>query len=450
MIVTSRVALVVVPGGSEMKTSTIRSTKPVQISRSALLVGLAMLALSVGCLSRSSERAPERAPGGFSPDGLERVTVAMQAAVDRGELGGIVTLIYRRGEVAQVDAVGWQDAARTTPMSRNSIFRIASMTKPITSVAALILLEEGHFELDDPVDRWLPELADRKVLRDPTAALDAGVPATRPIKVIDLLTHRSGIVTPRNAPGPLREALTQADANNSVGYDQWLAWIGDLPLAHEPGSTFNYGNSLDVLGIFVERVSGMKLPDFLEERIFEPLGMDDTAFFVPAEKRSRMARLQSLGRVPASWIPSLETVPGFPSGAGGLYSTVDDYLKFARMLLARGKLGEVRLLAPETVDAMTTNRLTPEQRLGLPFGGPEGYWRGQGFGLGVAIKDDPTVDTPELGIASVGAFGWPGVFGTWWEADPDEDMILIFMVPGGDAKPARWAFQRSVYRAIRE
>ena len=406
----------------------------------------ALLALLVGWqpgCTRSDDTAT-----GFSPEGLTAVTDALQAAVDRGEVGGIVTLIDHRGEIVQVDAVGWQDAADTTPMARDSIFRIASMTKPITTVAALILLEEGHFELDDPVDRWLPELATRTVLPEPTAPLDSAVPASRPIRVVDLLTHRSGIVTPRNDPGPLRAALTKADANNAVGYDRWLEWIGALPLAHEPGTTFNYGNSVDVLGIFVERVSGQRYPDFMRERILEPLGMHDTAFYVPAEKRARFARLQSLGQVPASWIPSADRVPGFVSAAGGLYSTVDDYLKFARMLLGRGQLGEVRLLAPETVASMTTNRLTPEQRKGLPFGGPEGYWLGQGFGLGLAIKDDANVFTPELGLASVGSFAWPGVFGTWWQADPRQDLILIFMVPGGDAKPARWDFQRTVYEAL--
>jgi CubicO group peptidase (beta-lactamase class C family) len=401
--------------------------------------------LHAGC---TRDSAPETAPGGFSAEGLEAVTAALQAAVDRGDVGGIVSLLYRHGEVAQVDALGWQDPANRVPMARDSIFRIASMTKPITAVATLILLDEGRFELEDPVDRWLPELASPMVLHDPTDALDSGYPSPRPIRVIDLLTHRSGIVTPRNADGPLKEALTKADANNSVGYDQWIEWIGALPLAHEPGSTFNYGNSFDVLGIFVERVSGMKYPDFVRERIFEPLGMVDTAFFIPAEKRSRAARLQSLGRVPASWIPSNEAVPAYPAAAGGLYSTVDDYLKFARMLLGGGRLGDVRILSEAAVEAMTTDYLTAEQRKGLPFGGPEGYWEGQGFGLGVAVKTSATARASELGVASIGSFGWPGVFGTWWCADPKQDMILVFMVPGGEAKPARWAFQEAAYDAI--
>ena len=410
------------------------------------LGAIAGSALLLGCQGFLGE--PMERVAGFSPAGLEGVTAELAAAVERDEVGGIVSLIYRRGQVVQVDAVGFRDLARTTPMTRDSIFRIASMTKPITSVAALLLWEEGHFRLDDPVDRWLPELADRQVLADPTAPLDSGVPAARPIRVIDLLTHRSGIVTPRNEEGPLRRALTEADAKNAVGYDPWLAWIGALPLAHEPGSTFNYGNSIDVLAILVERVSGRPFPDFVRERILEPLGMRDTDFWVPPQKRSRAASLQSLGRVPASWIPSMDAIPGFVSGAGGLHSTVDDYLKFARMLLGDGRLGDVRLLSPETVEMMRTNRLTPTQREGLPFGGPEGYWAGQGFGVGLAIKDDPDLFTPELGMASVGSFGWPGVFGTWWEADPEKDLILIYLVPGGDAKPGRWAFQRSAYRAL--
>jgi CubicO group peptidase (beta-lactamase class C family) len=397
-----------------------------------------------GCLLA----APASAPSGLSPEGLRGVTTALQASVDRGEVGGIVALIYRGGAVAQVDAVGWRDEAKTLPMKRDSIFRIASMTKPITAVATLILLDEGKFKLDDPVDRWLPELANRRVLRDPTDALDSGSPSSRPIRVIDLLTHRSGIVTPRNATGPLREALTQADANNSVGYDKWMEWIGDLPLAHEPGDVFNYGNSFDVLGIFVERVSGMKYPDFLRERIFEPLGMNDTAFWVPPEKQGRAAPLQDLGRVPASWIPADTHEPEYISAAGGLHSTVDDYLKFARMLVGDGKLGDVRLLSSRTVAAMRSDVLTPEQRKGQPFGGTDGYWTGQGFGLGIAVQKSDETSTSELGRASVGSFGWPGVFGTWWAADPKEDMILIFMVPGGDAKPGRWAFQAAAYEAI--
>jgi CubicO group peptidase (beta-lactamase class C family) len=415
------------------------------LTRTSVMLATTLLIAAGGC---SKFVEPDVGSAGLSLRGLHAVTAVLQEAVDRGDVGGIVTLIHRRGEIVQVDAVGHRDAAKTSPMARDSIFRIASMTKPITSVAALILLDEGRFDLLDPVDRWLPELAQPDVLPDPAAPLEARRPATRPIRVIDLLTHRSGIVTPRIPPGPLLDALTEADANNSTGHDVWLARIGELPLAHEPGTTFDYGNSVDVLGILIERVSGQALPDFMRERIFEPLGMSDTAFWIPPEKRERAAPLQDLGRVPASWIPSHTEVPGFVSAAGGLYSTVDDYLKFARMLLGGGRLGDVRILDSRTVDRMTTNQLPEAQRQGLPFGGPPDYWTGMGFGLGLAVQHAAAVATRELGIASAGSFGWPGVFGTWWQADPAQEMILIFMVPGGDAEPGRWAFQAAAYRAI--
>lgn len=411
----------------------------------AVLVLVAPLLAGGGCTRALDVDA---GASGFSPRGLQKVTAVLHEAVAHGDVGGVVTLIHHRGEFVQVDAVGHRDKAKTLPMTRDSIFRIASMTKPITCVAALILLDEGHFGLGDPVDRWLPELARPEVLPDPAGPLDTRRPATRPIRVIDLFTHRSGVVTPRNPPGPLLDALTKADANNASGHDAWLATIGELPLAREPGTTFDYGNSIDLLGILVERVAGQPLQQFMHERIFAPLGMNDTAFWIPPEKRERAARLQDLGRVPASWIPSHTAVPGFVSAAGGLYSTVDDYLKFARMLLGGGRLGEVRILEARTVEAMTSNQLPAAQRRGLPFGGPPGYWEGMGFGLGVAVQEDATVGTRELGMASVGSFGWPGVFGTWWQADPAEEMILIFMVPGGDAKPGRWAFQAAAYRAL--
>ncbi|MFK7894665.1 MAG: serine hydrolase domain-containing protein [Myxococcota bacterium] len=404
-----------------------------------------LLAIASGC-ARSPSSEPRA--DGLSAAGLERVTEAMQAAVDRGEVGGIVSLIFRRGEVAQVDAVGWQDPEQQIPMDRDSIFRIASMTKPITAVATLILIDEGKIALDDPVDRWLPELAAPKVLLNPTDPLASAVPAARSIRVIDLLTHRSGIATPRTAPGPLRAALTEADANNAAGYDRWMEWIGALPLAHEPGSTYIYGNSFDVLGILVERVSGTKYPDFVRERIFKPLGMVDTDFWIPEAKRDRFARLQDLGNVPASWIPSEGKIPNYPAAAGGLYSTVDDYLRFARMLLGGGALSGVRIVSESAVEAMTTDYLTPAQRKGRPFGGSKDFWPGQGFGLGVAIKRSPTEFASELGRASKDSFAWPGIFGTWWQADPSEEMILVFMVPGGDAKAARWAFQGAAYEAI--
>ncbi len=419
-----------------------------EASRGACSRRLAMLVLVSWGLACGALPGIDEAGATIRARGAARITAPLQAAVDRGTVGGVVTLVHHRGEVVHAAALGLRDPESGAPMRRDSIFRIASMTKPITAVATLILVDEGRLRLDDPVDRWLPELASPRVLRDPTAPLETAVPAARSIRVIDLLTHASGIATPRTPEGPLRRALMAADAKNAAGYDAWLSWVGALPLAAEPGSTYLYGNSFDVLGILVERASGVAYPDFVRGRIFEPLGMVDTDFRIPAAKRDRFARLQSLGQVPASWIPSETEIPGFPAAAGGLYSTADDYLRFARMLLGGGQLDGVRILSEASVAAMTRNHLSEVQRRGEPFAGRSGFWEGQGFGLGVAVKETAGVATSELGVASVGAFAWPGVFGTWWQVDPTEDLILVFMVPGGEARPVRWAFQSAVYEAI--
>ena len=396
-------------------------------------------------------------PGGFSPGGLKAVTAAMQTAVDKGDAVGVVTLLYRHGEVAQVNAVGFQDQAAKAPMRRDTIFRIASMTKPIVSVAVLLLIEDGKLTLTTPVDRFLPELANPKLLRNPGDLLDSAGPSPRGITVLDLLTHRSGIVTPDTAPGPLVDAIKQADADRENGFDAWIKRVGALPLAYEPGTRFNYGNSFDVLGILIARASGMTLPEFLATRIFKPLGMKDTGFVVPADKMARLAT--NYGLDPATKQRTVADqpgenshwarMPGFPSGAGGLVSTADDYLQFARILLGRGRAGNIRLLSHESVALMTANRLSPEQRK-VPFSGFE-FWAGQGFGLGVSVVDDAAKQAlSPFGYASDGSFGWPGAYGTWWQADPKEDMIQIFLIqqPAADPRSPVRRFQEAGYRAI--
>jgi CubicO group peptidase (beta-lactamase class C family) len=422
------------------------------ISRRGVLAGA-----SIAGVMSSMPAIAKLGPGGFSPEGLKAVTAAMRAAIDRGDAAGVVTLLYRHGEIAQVDALGFQDEAEKTPMRRDTIFRIASMTKPITAVATLMLVEEGKFGLSTPVEKILPELADRKLLASPSDPLNTAKASPHGILISDLLTHRSGIVTPETVPGPLVEALKEADAARKIGPDEWIKRVGALPLAYEPGTRFNYGNSFDVLGVLVARASGMSLPDFLESRIFKPLGMKDTAFFVPADKTARFATNynvdpQTKKRVVADqpgptshWAKP----PAFPAGAGGLVSTADDYLAFAKMLLGKGRSGDVRLLSHETVALMTANWLTPEQRK-MPFSGLD-FWAGQGFGLGVSVVDDVAkqVRSP-FGYSSAGSFGWPGAYGTWWQADPKEDMIQIFLVqlPAADPRTPVRAFQQASYRAI--
>jgi CubicO group peptidase (beta-lactamase class C family) len=429
-----------------------REGKSIAIGRRAVLAGGS--ALGVVAATPALAKA---GPGGFSPEGLKSVAETMQGAVDNGDCAGVVTLLYRHGEIAQVNAIGWQDEIRKTPMRRDTIFRIASMTKPIASVATLILMEEGKLTLTDPVEKFLPELANRKLLPDPAAPLDAAQPSPRGITILDLLTHRSGIVTPDTAPGPLVNALKDADAAKAMGPDEWIKRIGALPLAYEPGTRFNYGNSFDVLGVLIARAAGMKLPELLEARIFKPLGMKDTGFWVPADKMTRFATNYAMDPQTKKRVVSDQSgaesrwakPPAFPAGAGGLVSTADDYLAFTRMLLGKGRAGGTRLLSHEAVALMTANELTPEQRK-MPFSGFE-FWAGQGFGLGVSVVDEVARQSRSpFGYSSAGSFGWPGAFGTWWQVDPKEDMIQIFMVQMSAADPRSplRRFKEASYRAI--
>ena len=371
------------------------------------------------------------APKGFNRDALTGIGPALQGLVDQGALAGIVTLVWRRGEVVQVETIGQRDVAAGLPMERDTLFRIASMTKPVTSLAALMLVEEGRLELDSPVTQWLPELKDMQVLKAADGPLDAVVPAARDITVDDLMTHRAGLAYGFTSLGPIahahEEKLGPALASPYTP-DEWLKRLGELPLSYQPGERFHYSHATDVLGFLVARIEGKPLGQVLQARIFDPLGMGDTGFWTPPEKRGRLAKLyKALPEAPledVSW-DDPEIPAAFEGGGGGLVSTADDYLKFARLMLGRGEADGVRLARPETIDLMTTNRLTDEQRghafLGMPF------WLSQGFGLGTSMILDAEKHQ-WMGAGAKGAFGWPGAFGTWWQADPANDMILIYLI----------------------
>jgi CubicO group peptidase (beta-lactamase class C family) len=438
----------------------------ISMNRRTLLAGTA----AAGGLLTMPALGASTTPGGYSPEGLKNLTSTLKPFVDAGEAVGLVTLLYRRGEIAQVDALGWQDRDAKTPMARDSIFRIMSMTKPITSVATLMLMEEGKLRLNDPVMRWLPELSNPKVLRAETGPVDDLQPASRPITVLDLLTHRAGLAYGFTATGPISKLINEklfGPAAADFTGDQWIKALGSIPLVNDVGAQWRYSVATDVLGLLIERVSGTSFPEFLRTRILEPLGMVDTAFFVPKEKAARVAVLYGYGpggkRV-ASPIRVRTAPPKFASGGGGLYSTADDYLKFARMMLGGGKLGDVRLVSRQSIALMTTNWLTADQRK-VPFAGMD-YWGGQGFGLGVAVVDD-IARYSALGTASAGSYYWPGAYGTWWLADPKEDMILIYMVQNDtsfrtrtpeqtaaqrelQAQSSVAAFQTMAYRAIED
>ena len=407
---------------------------------------------------------------GFSPAKLALIPPMLQNVVDAGDLSGFVTLLFRKGEIAQVNAVGHRDIATKAPMTRDTLFRIASMTKPVTSAAALMLMEEGKLRLDDPITKWVPELADRRVLKNAEGLLDDTYPSPRDITIEDLFTHRSGLSYAFSAVGPIAKAYDKALGdvlNSNTTPDAWLKALATLPLLYSPGERFHYSVSTDVLGFIVGRVETKPFRDVLLERVFRPLGMPDTDFYVPKEKRARAATVyrqdQNTGVLNVLPFAQHDAPPAFCGGGGGLISTADDYLKFACMLMNKGEFEGRRYLKSETVALMATNRLTPAQRA-IPFLGAIPMWDGMGFGLGVSIIDHPE-KLGFLGIGARGAIGWPGAFGTWWQADPANDLIILYLIqnsvplePGaiatlaaGQRMGARAAlpiFQRLVYDAL--
>ena len=369
---------------------------------------------------------------GFSAPRLGRIADTMQAYVDRGEVPGLTALIAR-GDAVLVVAVGVQDLKTAKPMARDSIFRIASMTKPIAAAAAMILVEEGKLRLDEPVDRLLPELANRRVLRTLGSALDDTVPANRPITLRDLLTFRCGFGAVMDGPGtyPIQKAMSDAGfapGPSPADYkpDDWIARFAELPLMQQPGEAWLYHTGADILGILIARAAGMPFADFLAERIFAPLGMNDTGFFVPQAKIGRLATSYMIDRESGRIVVYDEArggrwskPPVFASGGGGLVSTVDDYLAFSRMMLAMGRYDGGRILSRPTVELMTSDQLMPAQKAASPF--YSGFWDSNGWGFGMSVV------TTRHGYLSVGSYGWDGGMGTTARNDPKENLTCILL-----------------------
>jgi len=356
---------------------------------------------------------------------------AMAARVERGEFPGIVTLVARGDEVS-VDAIGVTAFGGDVPMRRDTVFRIASMTKPVLAVAALILAEDDVLDLEEPVVKLLPELAGQRVLARIDGPLDETVPLDRPVTIEDLLTFRmgSGLITepmdpvwPIVAAGAQRQlVLGEPDPRTPHDPDEWVRLFGELPLMCQPGSRWQYNVGSLVLGVLLARAAGKPLGDLLRERIFEPLGMSDTGFWLPAEKAAQL---------PAHYVKGEErfgtgaevwsSPPVFPSGAGGLASTVDDFHAFGRLLLDGGVHGGTRLLSEKSVDLMTRNHLTADQisDAGMLLGDS-----GWGLGLAVTIKPDE--------ISGPGRYGWSGGYGTTWFNDPGERLTGIALTQVSD------------------
>lgn len=367
-------------------------------------------------------------PGLFNR--LSRLPDKLAALVSARKIAGVVTLLWQGGRIVDRNAIGWRDLEHGLPMRNDTIFRIASMTKPLTTAAALRLAEQGKLALADPITRWLPEFSDMQVLQEVSGSLLAVEPAHRDITVLDLMTHRSGLAYAFSATGPISRAYDAAFGEIPkirTSPDQWLAILGEFPLLYQPGERMHYGHSTEVLGYLIQRVAGVGYYEFLHDNILAPLQMCDTAFHVPPSESSRLAKVYRAAGDSLEWvdidIPS-ET-PTFCAGGGMLVSTADDYLAFARMLLAGGEYEGRRILAEATVAAMRTDQLTSRQRQ-FPFLGKP-YWSGMGFGLGLGVVTDPAKHA-WMGPGNVGAFTWPGVWGTWWQADPILDAVMIYLI----------------------
>jgi CubicO group peptidase (beta-lactamase class C family) len=386
---------------------------------------------------------------------LERMHNVMAGHVASGDIPGMVTLVSRRGEI-HVDAIG-KMAIGGAPMQRDTIFRLASMTKPVTAVAAMILVEECKLRLDDPVDPLLPELADRKVLRTIDGPLDDTVPARRAITLRDLLTFRLGLGMLMVFPDryPIQKAIAEAGfapgpVFPSFPPDELMRRYGTLPLLYQPGERWLYNSGTDILSVLIARAAGTTLAKFTEDRIFAPLGMKDTGFYVPAASRARFAA--AYARDPATselkvfddpatgkWAKP----PVFENGSAGLVSTADDFNAFAQMMLNGGRLGSERILSRPSVELMTADQLTPAQKQGseMFFGDVKGW----GFGLSVYTGRDDLCSVP-------GRFGWFSGYGTSWYSDPRESFtgILLTQRMMESPQPPRVMtdFWTSAYQAI--
>lgn len=402
------------------------------------------------CASALSQTMPKAAPEsvGLSSLRLERITGAMQKHVDEGHIAGSTGLILRHGKIAYFETVGYQDREAKTPMAEDTIFRIYSMSKAITGVAVMMLYEQGHFFLTDPVEKYLPEYADAKVAEDSKGGVEL-VDARNKMTIRDLLRHTSGI-TYGGANTKTGKFYREAGARGrGQNLEQFSKKLGSAPLEFEPGTEWQYGFSIDVLGRLVEVASGQTFDKYLEDNIFEPLGMKDTAFHVPAAKHDRLATLYSpegedkirVATSPAQ--DSYKEPATFFSGGGGLVSTTMDYARFTQMLLNEGELDGVRLLGKKSVELMRTDHLGDIKK-----NGPLIARDGIGFGLTFAV----TLDPGQVGsLDSKGVYRWGGAAGTRFWIDPVEDMITIFMV---NILPYRFTygdeFKLLAYQAIIE
>ncbi len=399
---------------------------------------LAALTVSVAVVAAELPAAkPETV--GFSAERLALLDSEMHKLVDQGHLAGIVTLVARHGQIVNFDAYGSQDLASKAPMARDSIFRIYSMTKPITGVAMMKLYEQGKWHPDDALARHIPEFKDLQVYAGagPSGAMNLAKPAHAPT-VGELLTHTAGFTYGFFGQSPVDKMYQERNPLSAPSLPAFITQLAAIPLAYQPGEQWEYSVSVDVQGYLVEKLSGKSLPEFMRTEIFEPLGMRDTGFAVPSDKLPRLATIYSFDAAknalaPVPRDPNVSTVPGLASGGGGLYSTARDYARFAAMLANGGELEGKRILSPSSVDLMRANHLA-DKLLDGRFGiGLQRLRKGFGFGYDVAVFYDPHAAGSTTGE---GSYLWDGAAGTWFWVDPTNDVVFVGMIqrmagPGG-------------------
>ncbi|MGO8790985.1 MAG: serine hydrolase domain-containing protein [Terriglobia bacterium] len=436
--------------------------KNVHLSRFSLFV-LAALVSVAGAHQAQAQQANNRPANlsgnkpealGFSSERLDRLHAVMQQEVDQKQLAGIVTVLARHGKVVEEKTYGKKDLASGAPMTRDTIFRIFSMTKPVTGVAMMILYEEGKWKPLDPISKYIPEFAHMKVFKgvDESGKMILEDPA-HPPTMHELMTHTAGFTYGFFGNTPVDKMYMDQHILESQSLQEMIDKLARIPLVYQPGTRWVYSVSMDVQGYIVEKLSGQSLPDFMQQHIFRPLGMKDTGFFVSKEKRNRFATLYASGpngelQTPSATADDYANQPSLPMGGGGLVSTAEDYLRFAQMLLNGGELDGMRILAPATVQLMTANHLAPSLMTGQFSIGPVTIRPGLGWGYDCAVYTDPLEADAVVGK---GTFFWIGAADTWFWVDPANDLIFVGMTQRtiGPGQPDMEALsQPVVYQAL--
>jgi CubicO group peptidase (beta-lactamase class C family) len=407
------------------------------MKRLFLVLILSLLATAPAGAADLPTAKPEQV--GLSSERLDRMTQALRADVERGRIPGAVVLVARKGRIAYLQPVGFRDKTASTPMTADAIFRIASMTKPIVTVAALSLYEEGRLLLSDPVSKYIP------AFKTQTVGLERA-PAEREMTIQDLMRHTSGLTYGNRGTTEIYKTYPESSNASSLTLtmDEFIERLSKAPLLYQPGTRWEYSLSTDVLGRVVEIVAGKPLADVLAERVYRPLKMTDTTFLVPADKRARIAQaLPTHPETGAEYKLADPAVPRkFDCGGGCAVSTAGDYARFAQMLLNRGVLDGARVLAPKTVELMTADHLGPISR-----GTGASAWPGYTWGLGLAVRQDKGI-APIPG--SAGDYYWPGAFATYWWADPKEQMVVVSMMQSPLGRHYQQIVRTLVYQAIAE